>query len=54
MRVLGFCTECHKFRPVRTSGHALVMAAARGRPNIPDGVCVSCEEDAEKKKGQRR
>ena len=52
MRVPGYCTECRKFKQVRVSGHALVMAQARGRGLIPDGICAQCED--EKLPGGRR
>lgn len=51
MRMTGYCTECHRVRPVRVSGHGMAMLAAR---RIATGICVACEQkQQEKRKGGR-
>lgn len=43
MRLPGRCSNCGQHRQVTVSGSALVDAAARGRPGIPEGLCAGCE-----------
>jgi hypothetical protein len=42
MRLVGYCTECHKIKYVRVSAHQLVMAQAK-KSNIVEGICDACE-----------
>jgi hypothetical protein len=37
----GYCTECHRVKQVRVSGHGLAMAGARH--GVVEGVCDDCE-----------
>jgi hypothetical protein len=41
MRLHGYCTECHRPKLVRVSGHGLAGIATRG---IPQGICDECED----------
>ena len=52
MRLLGFCTGCHRFRYVRCSGNALAIAYARGS-KIVEGTCTECEEREEQARRAR-
>jgi hypothetical protein len=48
MYVFGYCTECRKYRSVRATGHALVMAqATRG---AVEGTCHECDDKEDSKR----
>jgi hypothetical protein len=50
MRIPGYCTECHKVKQVRVSGHGLAMMGIRG---AAEGVCASCEEEKDTARQER-
>lgn len=52
MRLIGYCTSCHRVRYVRVTGHALAVAqATRG---VVQGVCADCEREEDERRAARR
>jgi hypothetical protein len=47
MRLVGYCTVCHKIKYVQVTGHDLAMAQARGS-NVVSGICDDCEKEQRK------
>jgi hypothetical protein len=37
MRIVGYCTVCHRIRQIRVNARGLI-----GR--VPQGICAQCEE----------
>lgn len=52
MRLIGYCTSCHRVRYVRVTGNALAMAQATG--GVVQGICADCERDGEERREARR
>ena len=42
MNIHGYCTQCHKIKRVRVSGHGLAMMGTRG--GAAQGICAACAE----------
>jgi hypothetical protein len=42
MMVPGYCTGCHRIRPVTVTGNGLVMAAATR--SLVQGLCADCDD----------
>ncbi len=53
MRLLGYCTECHRFRYVRTTSQSMAMMAARVS-TVCEGTCYDCEEAEDKRRKAAR
>jgi len=47
MRMHGYCEECRRPRPVKVN-------MGRWLGGIPTGICVSCEQKADAKRGGHR
>jgi len=50
MRVIGYCTSCHKIAYVRVSAHEMAMSGAR---RVLSGICGHCEEQQEKERREK-
>ena len=40
MRLIGYCTRCHRVRQVRVTGLQI-------HPGVPLGICDECEDERE-------
>lgn len=51
MRLVGYCTDCGKFRSVRVGGSELARVAVGG--HVATGTCSGCERAREEKRAER-